>query len=419
MVKLLEYVGKEILSQAGIKTPRGMVIKSPWEAYEYTKKIGCDVVLKAQLPITGRLKKGAIRFAKTPDEAHRISKELLSTEFSGYKPDKLLVEEKINYQREFYLGISVNQSYRSRCPVLIFSLEGGVDIEEVAEKEPDKIGIIDIDILDGLDVNQVRDNLFSRLVDEDNAKKLSHLAYILYYNIFRELDCVSVEINPLAQTNGELIALDCRIVIDDNSIHKHPELEFESPIDINRKPTELERKLWGWEARDRRGTGYFIQLVTDIKEPGYIGFHGIGGGGAMLAADALIKKGLKIANYADTSGDPPASKVYRVVKTILLQRGIEGYILAGAVLASQEQWHHAHAIVKAFNEILRDRAGFPVLILIAGNKEKETHDIIRRGLDRLPINYEIYGRERIYDIDFIAERMAALIYKYRSERDGE
>lgn len=418
MVKLLEYVGKKILRGVGIKTPLGKIIRFPEEALDFAKEIDRDVVIKAQVPITGRLKRGAIKFAGNPDEAYKISKKLLSTKFVGFKPDKLLIEEKINFKRELYLGISINYSYKYRCPVIIFSTEGGVDIEEVARREPNKVGMLNINILDEIDEKRISEGLFLRFVDHDMAYILAHLTTILYYDVFRKMDCMAVEINPLVQTDGELVALDCRIVIDDNSINKHPEVEVESPIDINRKPTELELRMWEWETKDPRGTGYFVQLTTEITEPGYIGFHGIGGGGAMLAADALIKRGLKIANYADTSGDPPASKVYRVIKTILSQRGIEGYILAGAVLASQEQWHHAHAIVKAFNELLRDKPGFPVLILIAGNKEREAHDIIRKGLEGLHINYEIYGREKIYDTDFIAERMIALINKYRGEKFG-
>jgi len=156
-------------------------------------------------------------------------------------------------------------------------------------------------------------------------------------------------------------------------------------------------------------------MVPEIEGEGYVGFHGIGGGGAMLGASALIARGLKIANYADTSGDPPASKVYRVIKAILSQP-IDGYILMGACLANQEQWHHAHGIVKILKEELEDRPGFPVLLLIAGNKERETHEILRNGLKDLPIRWEIYGRDYIYQTEFIADRFKVLLDEYLQEK---
>ncbi|RLI81020.1 succinyl-CoA synthetase subunit beta, partial [Archaeoglobales archaeon] len=216
-----------------------------------------------------------------------------------------------------------------------------------------------------------------------------------------------------------LIAADCKITVDDSSVFKHPEFKFEVPRDMQRPPTELEKIAWKIEENDYRGTAYFVQIQVEEPEDkgkGYVAFHGIGGGASMLAADALLRKGLKIANYADTSGNPPASKIYRLIKVILSQPGIEGYALMGAVFASQEQWHHAHAIVKAFREELTDRPGFPVVILLAGNKEKESHEILRDGLKDLPIRLELYGREHIYDTDLIAEKMATLVEEYRKER---
>jgi len=240
------------------------------------------------------------------------------------------------------------------------------------------------------------------------------------YEVFKKWDANTVEINPLVLTkDGRIVAADCRITLDDNSVFRHPEFKIELPRDMTRAPTELEEIAWKIEENDYRGVCYFIQLNPDIEEirkGGYIAFHGIGGGASMLAADALIQKGLKLATYADTSGNPTASKVYRAIKVLLSIPGIEGYCLAGAVLANQEQWYHAYAIVKALREEAKERHGFPVLILIAGNKEDETHRIIRDGLKDLPLRWELYGRDHIYDMDFLADRMIALIEQYRKER---
>ncbi|MCK5228739.1 MAG: hypothetical protein KAR13_00640, partial [Desulfobulbaceae bacterium] len=236
------------------------------------------------------------------------------------------------------------------------------------------------------------------------------------YNAFRKYDARSLEINPIVVTeDGKVYAADCHAVIDDASIFKHPEFQIDYPRDLGREPTELERLAWDIEKNDYRGTGYFAQMTLDFKEgDGVVGFHGIGGGGAMLGADALIRHGVKLADYADTSGNPTAAKVYRVVKLIFSQPGIDGYVLMGACIANQEQWHHAHALVRALREELADRPNFPVIILIAGNKETESLEILKQGLKGLPAKVEIYGREYVYNVDFIAERMKKLIAEYRN-----
>jgi succinyl-CoA synthetase beta subunit len=184
---------------------------------------------------------------------------------------------------------------------------------------------------------------------------------------------------------------------------------------MERPPTELEKKAWKIEEGDYRGTGYFSQMDPKIEGGGWLGFHGIGGGGAMLGASAFVARGFKIANYADTSGDPPASKIYSVIRCIL-EQPVDGYVLMGACLANQEQWHHAHALVKVFKEETKKRPGFPVIMLIAGNKEKETHEIIREGFKDLSLRWELYGREHIYNTDFIADRVEALVEEYQMEK---
>jgi hypothetical protein len=153
-------------------------------------------------------------------------------------------------------------------------------------------------------------------------------------------------------------------------------------------------------------------MITDFKEEEtYVGFHGIGGGGSMLGAAALISRGIRIANYADTSGDPPASKIYKVIKAIFSQP-LSAYAVVGACLANQEQWYHAFAIVKALREELRGRPGFPVVVLLAGNKEKEAIEIIEKGLKDLDLRMELYGRDHIYNSDFIGERVEILMKEY-------
>lgn len=420
MVRLYEYQGKRILESFKIDIPRGSVVSSPNEAKEVAERLNSPVVVKAQVLVTGRFKLGGIKFASTPGEAEEVAKKLLGAELRGLKIEKVLIEEKLDIVKEYYLSVTVTERHDVKGPVLIFSTEGGVDVEEIAEKHPEKIVMLSIDYLEGFKEDDFRKLLLKLDVSQDHADKIVFVASKLY-DVFKKYDAHTVEINPLVVTrDGRVVAADCRIILDDNSVSRHPELGIDVPRDIARPVTPLERIAWKMEERDLRGIFFFLQLnpnIDEIARGGYIAFHGIGGGATMLAADALIAKGLKLATYIDTSGDPTASKVYRAIKVGLSIPGIEGYCLAGAVMANQEQWYHGFAIVKAFREEARFRSGFPVVILIAGNKELETHQIIREGLKNVNMRWELYGRDYIEKLDYIAERMYMLVNEYRKERE--
>jgi succinyl-CoA synthetase beta subunit len=420
MARLYEYQGKEILKNIGIPVPEGKCAVSAKEVRKVAEGIGKPVVLKAQVWATGRMAAGGIKFAITPQEAEAAAKELIGQEIKGLKVEKVLVEEQLEVDRELYAGVIVSNSYKVKGPVFIFSSEGGSSIEEVSERSPERISRLDVDFLKGFSqedaLRLISDVSFnSAHLSQDFPQKLAEIICGVY-TAFRQYDARNIEVNPLIITKkNQIIAADCHVTIDDNSVFRHPELGIELPRDMERPPTELEKKAWTIEDGDYRGTGYFAQMVPKIEGEGWLGFHGIGGGGAMLGASAFVARGLKIANYADTSGDPPASKIYRVIKCILSQP-IDGYVLMGACLANQEQWHHAHALVKAFREEAKKRSGFPVLMLIGGNKERETHEIIKEGFKDLPLRWELYGREYIYDTDFIANRVEALVKDYQKEK---
>lgn len=414
MPKLSEYQGKKLLKDCGIPVPAGGVAATPAEARKIAEKLAGPVAIKAQIEVTGRFKAGGIKFADSAAEAEKAARELLGKEIKGFKVTKILVEERLGIEQEFYVGIIVNDSYKVKGPVLMFSTQGGVDIEEVAVKSPEKVASLNIDILSGLSVKDARKLVSKLKVPASLVEPLSKVAFELY-RVFRKYSARSAEINPLVLTKGgQIYPADCRIVIDEASAFKYPELEMAYPRDIGRAPTELERLAWKVEENDYRGIAYFVQMATDFEPgEGYVGFHGIGGGGAMLGADALIRRGLKLADYADTSGSPTAAKVYRMVKLIFAQPNIDGYVLMGPVVANQEQWHHAHALVRALREELENRRNFPVIILIAGNKEAESLEILEEGLKGLPARIEIYGRDYVYKVDYVAERLKKLAQDYR------
>ena len=414
MPKIHEYQAKRLLRECGIAIPKGDVAVVPEEARRIAKSLGKPVAIKAQVSVTGRFEASGIKFANKADEAEKVAQELLGTVIKGLKVEKVLVEEKLSVEEEFYASVIVNDSWKVKGPVLMFSTKGGSDIEDIAAKFPEKVISMNVDFLKGLTVEDTRDLISKLGVSPPLLQPMGKLVCELY-EVFKRYSARSVEVNPIILTEGgKLYAADCHMVIDEASVFKHPELRIDYPRDIGRPPTELEQLAWKVEEKDYRGVGYFVQMAEGFGPgEGYIGFHGIGGGGAMLGADALIRHGLKLANYADTSGNPTAAKVYRIVKLIFSQPNIDGYVLMGACIANQEQWHHAHALVRALREELVSRPNFPVIILIAGNKEVESLKILGEGLQELPARVEVYGREYVYNVDYIAERMKKLTEEYR------
>jgi len=415
MARLYEYQGKDIFKKSGITIPEGEAVTTPEDAKKAAERIGKPVVVKAQVWAGGRGKSGAVRFADTPDEAAKVAGEILGMEVKGLEVKQVLVEEKLDIAQEFYAGVIINSAREVRAPVVMFSTEGGVDIESVPE---DKIAMLTVDVLRGI---QPYDTLNMALSVGVSGKALRQLGDVIYklYNVFKNYDCRTVEINPLVLTkDGKVYAADCRMAIDDAGVFRHPELGIRIGREFLKEPTEFDLMAWTFEEEDFRGTSYVAQMASEseLKQGGYIGYHGIGGGAAILGVDALNKVGLKVADYADTSGNPTASKVYRVAKIIFSMPNIEGYFLAGFLMANQEQWHHAHGLVKVLREEIPKRPGFPVVLLLSGNKEKESQEILQEGLKGLPGRIEIYDREHVYDAKFIGGRVRALVDEYRKER---
>jgi succinyl-CoA synthetase beta subunit len=408
MAKLHEYQGKKLLQGKKISIPNGGTAKSSSEVKSLAEKIGTPVVIKAQAWITGRAGIGAIRFADTPDEAALISESILGMEINNFTVDTVLVEERLAVKNEFYAGVVIDDQEQS--PVVIFSSKGGSGIEEIAKEYPQAVARLPIDVRKGLHDYKARDLVRNTRIRGRLQLGLGNILVRLY-DLARDYDARSAEINPIILTeDGKLIAADCRITIDDYAVFRHPELGIEIAREFERPPTKLERIAWQVERNDYRGTFYFIQMEQKFqKGEGVIGFHGAGGGGSMMSMDAVLNQGYKLANFVDTSGNPPASKVYRAARIILAQEGIDGYFGSGSGVASQEQFHSARGLVKAFMEI---PLVVPAVIRLGGNAEERAISIIERAQPYIPAKVEAYGKDD--SPEFCAQRMHTLIQEHNS-----
>lgn len=229
MAKLLEYQGKEWLRKAGIPVPVGRAASSPEEAEQIAAELGKPVAVKAQVQAGGRGKSGAVKLVNTPAEAREAATSILGTVIKGYPVRKVLVEEKLDIAREYYVTIIVNSARNARCPMMMFSTEGGMDIESVPE---DKIFRLLISPLFGLEVYDAVDMLVKAGIPNDQVTTFANLLVKLW-NAYKKYDCFTLEINPLVMTaDGQLVAADCKMEVDNSSVYRHPEMGIEIARDF-------------------------------------------------------------------------------------------------------------------------------------------------------------------------------------------
>ncbi|MFZ5785151.1 MAG: ATP citrate lyase citrate-binding domain-containing protein, partial [Acidobacteriota bacterium] len=204
---------------------------------------------------------------------------------------------------------------------------------------------------------------------------------------------------------GRVAALDCRIAVDDAAVFRHPELGIDVAREFGHPPTALERIAWEVERDDYRGTFFFLQMRQGFgRGDRVVAFHGAGGGGSMMAMDALQRRGFSVANFCDTSGNPPASKVYRAARILLSQPGVDGYFGSGSGVASQEQFHSARGLVKAF---LEEPLEVPAVIRLGGNGEDKAIEILHTFTAALGVPVECYGKDT--PVDDCAARLETLV----------
>lgn len=403
MARLYEYQSKSLLKAEGLRIPAGHVAASPEEARAVAEAIGKPVVLKIQVWTTGRAEKGGIQFAENPEDAFQKAGELLGMDINDFIVTELLVEERLDIANEYFAGLVIDD--KKKAPILIFSCSGGTGVEEIARSHPDNLVRIPIDVRTGLKEHEVR-NVIRKL--GLTGKTLTRLSAVLakFAGIARKYDARSAEMNPLVMTaEGRIYAADCHFTVDDYAVFRHPDLGIEVAREFDRPATELEKIAYRVEEKDHRGTFYFFQMAGRIRpEENYIGFNGAGGGGSMMSMDAVLNEGFTLANFCDTSGNPSAAKAYRAAKIILSQPGIKGYFASGSGVASQEQYHSARGLVKAF---LEDDLDIPAVIRLGGNYERKAIEILHDYCQDISGQVEGYGRDD--SPEFCAGRMKELV----------
>ena len=278
-----EHAAKPLLTAAGIAVPQGRLCRDAKAARAAAADIG-RVVIKAQVPTGKRGKAGGIKLAETPGEAEAAATEILGMTIGDFEVEKLLVEAQVPIAKEFYAAILNHQE--TKGPLILFSTEGGMDIEEISYRHPDKMAHLPIDIREGVD-EELLTQIFDLIGMEAHKDKLVEL-FLKLYDVYRVNDAELIEINPLALTQDEeLVALDCKFTLDDSGAARRPDLVKDG---VPERLTEL-------EARAKEHGLKYIEL------DGNVGVLANGAGLTMTTMDAIRHYGGEPANFLEIGGD--------------------------------------------------------------------------------------------------------------------
>ncbi|MEM2136649.1 MAG: ADP-forming succinate--CoA ligase subunit beta [Candidatus Methanomethylicia archaeon] len=361
-MKLYEFEGKSIFQNFKIPVPRGLVASSVDEVSLNVGEIGFPCVLKAQVLVGGRGKAGGVKIVNSMDEARYVSNKIFSEGVKGVPVNRILVEEAVNIVREYYVSITIDRAFRSY--VYLASSEGGVDIEEIAINKPESIVKVYVDPLVGLRDFHVRKLIGGLNLDGDMAKQFDLIVRALY-DIMLRYDAELVEINPLALTDKGFVALDSKIIVDDNSLYRHPDLAETLKSDM--------RDFTSEEILARDYGFSYVPLDGDI------GIIGNGAGLTMASLDLVAFFGGRPANFLDIGGGARAERVKAALKLLLVDERIKAVFINvyGGITRCDEV---ARGIVEALNETNIHK---PLSVRLIGTREEDG----RRILEEAGISY--------------------------------
>jgi succinyl-CoA synthetase beta subunit len=351
---LYEYQGKELLREYGLQTLPGIVAGTPEEARRAAETLGGTVAIKAQVLTGGRGKAGGIKVVSSPREAEEAAGQILGMEIRGHTVGRVYVEHGEEIEEEFYLSITVDRT--AKRPLILFSTEGGVEIEEVAETNPEAIVRLHVDPLLGLLPYQVREITFAAGLEGDVAKGvgvvLTHLS-----EAFEGLDANLVEINPLVVTGGgRVLTLDAKVTVDDSSLYRHREIAGLRDVEIADQQEERAQEV---------GLQY-------VKLDGDIGILGNGAGLVMSTLDVVAQAGGEPANFCDVGGGADAGQISTALDIVTSNQQVKSVLfnIFGGITRGDEV---ARGLLSA---IERTGLTLPIVVRLDGTNAEEGRRIL-------------------------------------------
>jgi succinyl-CoA synthetase beta subunit/citryl-CoA synthetase large subunit len=379
-MRFFEYEAREIVKRAGIPVTDYGFTKDPAEAGEIAKRIGGPTVIKSQVLSGGRMKAGGVKFADTPEEAQAHARDILALEINGHVPRGVLVDPKAEVAQEYYAGVVWDGTRKQ--PVMIFSPVGGIDIEQVAEEQPEKVGRRHFSNILPFGDFQAKEVIASTGVTGSALNKLTPIVARLA-KLFVENDMTLAEINPLGELkDGSFVALDAHMDMENEARGRHRKLLKE--LGVGEEETRQAREATPFElageavdAQDHRGVA---GNVTEFD--GNLGLVIGAGGGSLTLFDAVRAHGGKPANYCEIGGNPSVAKTCGLAKLVLQKPGVERIAVMMSIVSNTRVDIVARGVIKACLELGCDPAEKIAIFRIPGAWEEEGFKILQKyGVD--------------------------------------
>ncbi|MDQ3509148.1 MAG: ADP-forming succinate--CoA ligase subunit beta [Actinomycetota bacterium] len=351
---LYEHQGKELLKEYGLETLPGKVATTPEEARKATEEIGGTVAVKAQVLTGGRGKAGGIKVVDSPDEAEKAADQILGMDIKGHTVGRVYIEGGAEIETEMYLSIMVDREKKQS--LLLFSTEGGIDIEEVAETKPETIVRLYIDPLVGLQPFQIREVTFASGLSGDTAKSFGKTLQNLY-KAFEGADASLVEINPLVVTkDGKVLTLDSKVTVDNSSLYRHKDI------------AELHDAAAA-DPQEQRAQEAGLQYV---KLDGDVGILGNGAGLVMSTLDVVAQAGGEPANFCDVGGGADAEQISTALDIVTSNENVRSvfFNIFGGITRGDEV---AKGLLAAME---RTDIKLPIVVRLDGTNAEEGREIL-------------------------------------------
>ena len=367
---LYEHQGKELLREHGLETLQGIVAGTPEEARRAAETLGGTVAVKAQVLTGGRGKAGGIKVVHDPDGAEEAARQILGMDIRGHTVRKVLVESGAEIESEMYLSVTVDRE--AKQPLILFSTEGGVDIEEVAETNPDAIVRLHVDPLIGLQPYQIREVTFAAGLTGDAAKGVGRTLRDLF-RAFHDLDASLVEINPLVITSdGRVLTLDSKVTVDNSSLYRHADIADLHDVEAA-------------DPEEQRAQEAGLQYV---KLDGDVGILGNGAGLVMSTLDVVAQAGGEPANFCDVGGGADAEKISTALDIVTSNRQVKSVLfnIFGGITRGDEV---ARGLLSAIEQT---NISLPIVVRLDGTNAEEGRQILA---DNTPQN--VHTEETMLD----------------------
>ncbi len=354
---LLEYQGKQLFARHGLEVSAGRAVTTVEDAVEAANEVGYPVVVKAQVLIGGRGKAGGVKLADNGAQAREHATNILGLDIKGHTVRTLWIEHASDIATEYYASVLLDRS--AKQPMVIFSVEGGVEIEQVAEQSPEKLVRHHVDALKGLSREEAIEIATKGGADEDVIEGVAD-ALVALYEVWLEEDATLAEINPLIVTPERKVkALDAKVSLDGNALYRHPENQGLSDSE-NEDPIERRAKEEG---------------VQYVKLDGDIGILGNGAGLVMSTLDVVAQAGGAPANFLDAGGGSDAAKIKQAVELILANDAVKAVLfnIFGGITRCDEV---AKGLIAAFGEIKPD---VPFVVRLDGTNDVRGRELLQEA----------------------------------------